>query len=213
MSPCYTHYFVCIAPQWSWDDDVFFSAGLLIIVTTIFPQFSLIDGIQKIQREGSLHNTERTAKFFWQKESLKQWKQRAHLWLCFWKQTSLKTFFGEWRNQDVFFFQDRPPTYHSLTSTLRLSFWCQTLYFEFMRHLQTQTMQSRLRNSTYTTCLARQSKLKTFPISQKNHSVWKSCQIIIKKIARESLIDDSVTNSARYLHAIAIKGENHCCIK
>ena len=144
MSPCYTHYFVCIAPQWSWDDDVFFSAGLLIIVTTIFPQFSLIDGIQKIQREGSLHNTERTAKFFWQKESLKQWKQRAHLWLCFWKQTSLKTFFGEWRNQDVFFFQDRPPTYHSLTSTLRLSFWCQTLYFEFMRHLQTQTMQSRL---------------------------------------------------------------------
>ena len=102
MSPCYTHYFVCIAPQWSWDD-VFFSAGLLIIVTTIFPQFSLIDGIQKIQREGSLHNTERTAKFFWQKESLKQWKQRAHLWLCFWKQTSLKTFFSEWRNQDFFF--------------------------------------------------------------------------------------------------------------
>ena len=50
----------------------------------------------------------------------------------------------------------------------------------------------------------------------KGQKVWKYFKYgksIIKKIAREFLIDDLVTNLARYLHAIAIKGENHCCIK
>ena len=62
-----------------------------------------------------------------------------------------------------------PPTYHSLTSTLRLSFWCQTLYFEFMRHLQTQTMQSRLIPHTPHAWLDKVNW--KYSQSPKNHSV------------------------------------------